>query len=171
MSQLNKKAMGKRNGPEDLLYSLSVLRPGEAKRCFRKAIFNEYPLRGPLGQPACAYCGKWHEKLTIDHVIAKSKGGPHFAKWNSAPACLACNADKSNLPVFEWWRPKQIWTPEREEYLVTWIYINSYISACTDQWEYENLMQKDWMHIDCDRLDNFKNLINNNIYSSESVMA
>ena len=50
--------MGKDNGAEELLFSLSVLRPGEAKRRFRKSIFEDYPLRGTFGHCACAYCGK-----------------------------------------------------------------------------------------------------------------
>jgi 5-methylcytosine-specific restriction endonuclease McrA len=69
------------NGPEELLHSLSELRPGDAKRRYRKSIFEDYSVGGPFGHCACAYCGKWNEKLTIDHIVPKSKGGPHFAKW------------------------------------------------------------------------------------------
>jgi hypothetical protein len=129
------------NGPENLLYSLSVLRPGEAKRRFRKSIFEDYPLRGPFNHCACAYCGRWNEKLTIDHIVPKSKGGPHFAKWNSAPSCLSCNAAKSNLPLFEWWRPQQFWSQEREDALMAWIYAHSFVSAHTAIGEWE-----EWMH-------------------------
>jgi hypothetical protein len=138
---LNKKAMGKSNGPEDLLYSLSILRPSEAKRCFRKSIFDEYPLRGHLGQSACAYCGRWYEKLTLDHVIPKSKGGPHYAKWNLVPACQRCNGAKSSQPVFEWWRPQRFWTLEREELFLSWIYSNSFISAYTEVSSWEEWME------------------------------
>ena len=129
--------MGMRNGPEALLQSLSELRPAEAKRRYRKSIFEDYGLRGPLGHCACAYCGQWNEKLTIDHIVPKSKGGPHFAKWNSAPSCLACNADKSNFSLFEWWRPKQFWSQQREEILLGWIHHHSFVSAHTDlsSWE------------------------------------
>lgn len=133
--------MGNQNGPEHLLQSLSVLRPSEAKRCFRKSIFNEYPLRGPLGQCACAYCGKWHEKLTLDHVVPKSKAGPHYAKWNLVPACQSCNGSKSSQPVFEWWRPKKFWTEERESIFLAWIYSNSFISAHTEISSWEEWME------------------------------
>ena len=134
--------MGKGNEADFLLYSLSELRPGEAKRRFRKSIFEDYPLRGPFGQCACAYCGKWTEKLTIDHIVPKSKGGPHFAKWNSGPACLDCNADKGSLPVFEWWRPQTFWTPHREETLVSWVHAHSFVSAHTDIGDWEQWMEQ-----------------------------
>jgi len=129
--------MGMRNGPEELLQSLSELRPSEAKRRFSRSIFEDYTLKGPFNHSACAYCGKWSEKLTIDHIVPKSKGGPHFAKWNSCPSCLACNADKSNLPVFEWWRPKEFWTQQREEILLAWVHHHSFVSAHTDLSDWE----------------------------------
>lgn len=129
--------MGMRNGPNELLHSLSELRPGDAKRRFRKSIFEDFPLRGPLGQAACAYCGKWHEKLTLDHIVPKSRGGAHFAKHNLVPSCLACNADKGSLPVFEWWRPLECWTVEREEILLSWVHANSFVSAHTDLSDWE----------------------------------
>ena len=129
--------MGMRNGPNELLHSLSELRPGDAKRRFRKSIFEDFPARGPLGQAACAYCGKWHEKLTLDHIVPKSRGGAHFAKHNLVPSCLACNADKGSLPVFEWWRPLECWTEEREEVLLSWIHANSFVSAHTDLSDWE----------------------------------
>lgn len=135
--------MGQENGPDSLLYSLSVLRPGDAKRRFRKSIFEDYPLRGPLGQPACAYCGKWHEKLTLDHIVPKSKGGPHYAKWNLVPACSLHNGRKGDLPVFEWWRPEAFWDENKENMLLSWVHSNSFVSAHTDiggweQWMEEN---------------------------------
>jgi hypothetical protein len=133
--------MGMRNGPDDLLHSLTELRPGEAKRRYRKSIFEDFPTKGPFGHCACAYCGVWGEKLTIDHIVPKSKGGPHFAKWNSLPACLACNASKSNSPVFEWWRPQQFWTQKREEALLMWVHSHSFVSAHTDIGDWEQWME------------------------------
>ena len=134
--------MGKSNGPDDLLHSLAELRPSEAKRRFRKSIFEDYPLRGPLGHCACAYCGKWNEKLTLDHIVPKSKGGPHFAKFNLAPSCLSCNASKSNFGLFEWWRPQRFWTEERENTLMAWIHAHSFVSAHTDQGDWEQWMEE-----------------------------
>lgn len=138
--------------PDDFLHSLSALKPSEAKRQFRKSIFAHYPLRGPFGQPACAYCGQWHEKLTLDHIVPKSKGGPHFSKWNLVPACSAHNLAKNDFPVFEWWRPQDFWTEERELILTMWVHVNSFISAHTDlgliesqrkQWPVDGSIHKD----------------------------
>jgi hypothetical protein len=119
------------NGPDELLHSLVELRPGDARRRFRKSIFEDYPLKGPFGQCACAYCGKWNEKLTLDHIVPKSKGGPHFAKYNLVPSCKSCNLDKGAERIFEWWRPQQFWTPRREEILTSWVHCNSFVSAHT----------------------------------------
>lgn len=129
------------HGPNELLHSLTELRPSEAKRQFRKGIFEDYPLRGPLGQPACAYCGKWHEKLTIDHIVPKSKGGPHYAKWNLVPACRNHNISKSDQRLFEWWRPLSCWSAEREEILLSWVHCHSFISAYTDIRDWEQWME------------------------------
>jgi 5-methylcytosine-specific restriction endonuclease McrA len=142
MLKESKNSMGGRNGPNDLLHSLVELRPAEAKRRFRKSIFEDYPLRGPLGQPACAYCGKWHEKLTLDHLVPKSKGGPHYAKWNLVPACFSCNSSKSSSSIFQWWRPMNFWAEERERVLLAWIYANSFISAYTSESDYEEWLEK-----------------------------
>lgn len=46
----------------------------------------------------CAYC-LGHKKLTMDHVIPISKGGPHTA-GNIVPACRSCNSKKLNRPVW-----------------------------------------------------------------------
>jgi hypothetical protein len=134
--------MGMRNGPDDLLHSLTELRPGEAKRRYRRSIFEDFPTKGPFGHCACAYCGVWNEKLTIDHIVPKSKGGPHFAKWNALPACLACNASKSNSPVFEWWRPQEFWTQKREDTLLSWVHAHSFVSAHTDIGTWEQWMEE-----------------------------
>lgn len=45
----------------------------------------------------CAYCGKRprQDHLTIDHVVPRSRGGPHT--WdNCVTACLGCNARKAD---------------------------------------------------------------------------
>jgi len=45
-------------------------------------------------QHRCAYCGS-AERLTIDHVLPKSRGGPDT--WeNLVAACTACNNRKGN---------------------------------------------------------------------------
>jgi 5-methylcytosine-specific restriction endonuclease McrA len=41
----------------------------------------------------CVYCGRKMKRLTQDHIIPLSKGGPHTAS-NVVPACLSCNSRK-----------------------------------------------------------------------------
>jgi NMD protein affecting ribosome stability and mRNA decay len=45
----------------------------------------------------CAYCGKSGLKLTQDHVLPLSKGGPYTAQ-NIVPACGSCNRSKYTGP-------------------------------------------------------------------------
>ena len=52
------------------------------------------------------------------------------------PACKRCNLAKTDLPVFEWWRPTYQWNQQREEILMAWTYANSFIDAHTDSAEY-----------------------------------
>ncbi len=48
---------------------------------------------------ACQYCGST-KKLTLDHVIPKSKGGPH--SWdNVVTACEPCNLKKGDKLLHE----------------------------------------------------------------------
>lgn len=136
-----------RNGPDDLLHSLVELRPSEARRRFRRAIFEDYPLRGPLGQCSCAYCGRWNEKLTIDHIVPKSKGGPHFARYNLVPSCRRCNLAKSAEAIFEWWRPQEFWSQHRENLLTAWVYHNSFVSAHTPLQDIEALAEARELYI------------------------
>ena len=43
----------------------------------------------------CQYCGISSERLSIDHILPRSRGGPH--SWdNVTTACLRCNVHKGN---------------------------------------------------------------------------
>lgn len=46
----------------------------------------------------CAYCGRTPDVMTMDHVVAISKGGNHTAS-NVVPACGPCNFAKSDGPA------------------------------------------------------------------------
>lgn len=49
----------------------------------------------------CQYCGYAGEKLTIDHVLPKSKGGQET--WeNLVTSCIDCNNCKDNRTPEEW---------------------------------------------------------------------
>jgi 5-methylcytosine-specific restriction endonuclease McrA len=43
----------------------------------------------------CQYCGSLSERLSIDHVMPRSRGGAH-AWENVTTACLRCNVHKGN---------------------------------------------------------------------------
>lgn len=49
---------------------------------------------------ACAYCGI-DEKLTVDHLIPRKKGGPDVGE-NMVWACASCNSSKGARDVLEW---------------------------------------------------------------------
>ena len=44
----------------------------------------------------CAYCGKKSKRLTIDHIVPKSRGGKSTFE-NCVASCKECNAKKSNM--------------------------------------------------------------------------
>ena len=64
----------------------------------------------------CVYCPENDKKLlTIDHVIAKAKGGQNT--WeNLVTACKSCNGDKADLTLEEY--GKEIPMPKRPHYLM-----------------------------------------------------
>jgi 5-methylcytosine-specific restriction endonuclease McrA len=48
----------------------------------------------------CQYCGRRGERLTVDHIIPRSRGGE--TTWiNVVAACLKCNLKKGNRTVEE----------------------------------------------------------------------
>lgn len=51
----------------------------------------------------CVYCGRdlTASEITIDHVIPRSRGGRND-KYNTAPACSACNQEKGPLTAAEY---------------------------------------------------------------------
>jgi hypothetical protein len=57
-------------------------------------------------QGACAYCGAMTgNRLTIDHVVALSKGGPN-TPTNIVAACKPCNTSKNATPLLDWLETK-----------------------------------------------------------------
>lgn len=60
----------------------------------------------------CVYCGESGErsKLTLDHVVPQSKGGPNT--WNNlVTSCKKCNNEKADLTLEEY--GKKIPVPKR----------------------------------------------------------
>ena len=49
----------------------------------------------------CKYCGAVDLPLTLDHVVARSRGGPDEPE-NLVPACRPCNSSKGAKSLEEW---------------------------------------------------------------------
>lgn len=87
---------------------------------FRKAVYDmTYILKG--GKHHCSYCSKNVEsnKVTLDHMYPKDTGGPTITN-NLIPACMQCNAEKSNMTVAEYKKfleIKSISVKDSKEYL------------------------------------------------------
>jgi len=68
----------------------------------------------------CAFCGvaadhqrnRGYERLTVEHVLALTKGGLDEAP-NILPACSTCNSSKNNSPVETWYRCQPFFTEAR----------------------------------------------------------
>lgn len=54
----------------------------------------------------CAYCGATGTPLQRDCVLAVSRGG-RYTLENVVPACVSCNASKSNGEVTRWLRRRR----------------------------------------------------------------
>jgi 5-methylcytosine-specific restriction endonuclease McrA len=64
-----------------------VKRPLVRRRLSRKAIFYRDGFK-------CQYCGNAAKDLTLDHIMPRSRGGPHV--WeNVVSACIPCNHTKA----------------------------------------------------------------------------
>jgi hypothetical protein len=51
---------------------------------------------------SCAYCGSKSKRLTLDHMLAESKGG--INSWrNLVPACAKCNGSKGSKNLTDWY--------------------------------------------------------------------
>ena len=64
-----------------------VRRPIVQRRLSRRAVFHR-------DKATCQYCGKQTRSLTLDHIVPRSRGGPHV--WeNVVSACIPCNHRKA----------------------------------------------------------------------------
>lgn len=68
-------------------------------------VISNKDLRRLYNQP-CANCGTM-EQLTIDHIIAISRGGRHSI-GNLQTLCLNCNSKKHTRTIMEWRMNKRI---------------------------------------------------------------
>lgn len=66
-----------------------------------RSIFDDEKIKIELSN-VCSYCGS-KEKIAIDHVIPKSKGGKDSGD-NLIPACQTCNSSKRDMDLLTWLR-------------------------------------------------------------------
>ena len=99
-------------GEGQLVFELECLQKNKARKRFRREIFDSWG--------CCAYCGA-HRPTTLDHVIARAKGGL-TVKNNLVAACAACNLRKGSLDFMEWFRSQVFWSSERELKLLAWVH-------------------------------------------------
>ena len=60
----------------------------------------------------CVYCGCKPPVLTLDHVIAKSKGG-FDVRSNLVACCRRCNKSKKSQELWQWWQSSPWWCEAR----------------------------------------------------------
>lgn len=110
--------------PQEYLQNLVELRSKDAKKRFRRSIFDEYPLKTPDGRPACAYCGGLAD--TLDHIVPKTEGG-FTERSNLIPACRAHNLNKGSSNWKDWFREQHFFCSKREQLILNWISYHSYV--------------------------------------------
>lgn len=54
-----------------------------------------------IQQGHCCYCGRLGQKLTLDHILPVTQGGPSDP-WNLALACSKCNSSKHDRTPEQW---------------------------------------------------------------------
>jgi 5-methylcytosine-specific restriction endonuclease McrA len=97
----------------------------EWRRASRRAALHpvtraQIDARFALWSNRCAFCGvdatdprnHGRERLTVEHVLALTKGGLDEAS-NIIPACTACNSSKNNSPIEDWYRQQEWFTEAR----------------------------------------------------------
>lgn len=100
------------NSPQAYVFNLQTTSSAEAKRLWRSKIKEEWGYE-------CAYCGS-QDKLTIDHIVPKAKGGPDFTK-NLLCACHDCNQDKAYSPMEDWYLSQEFFNVDRYEKIKNWM--------------------------------------------------
>ena len=96
----------------DLMFDLTCLQKGSAKKQFRDTI--KYSFGG-----LCAYC-RSERATTVDHLRPKSKGGSSL-RSNLVPACRACNHSKGSEPWLVWFKQQSFYNETAQELIEEWI--------------------------------------------------
>jgi 5-methylcytosine-specific restriction endonuclease McrA len=72
---------------------------------------------------ACAYCGRTPRTLTLDHIVAKSKGGKDIMS-NLVAVCPRCNFSKGSRPLWQWWQASPWWNEERARHFAATVLVS-----------------------------------------------
>jgi 5-methylcytosine-specific restriction endonuclease McrA len=92
---------------------LDELDPKQRRKAHRQQILQRFGGH-------CFYCWEKPERLTIDHIIPRSKGGTEY-HGNLAPSCHRCNGSKSDKEVIAWLRSQSFYSPEVEARVREWV--------------------------------------------------
>ena len=93
------------------VFNLQTTSSSEARRLWRRDIKEKWNYE-------CAYCGD-KNNLTMDLVLARSKGGTDFTK-NVVCCCLSCNQDKGHEPWEEWYFNQDFFSFKRYHKIKEW---------------------------------------------------
>ncbi|MBG46171.1 MAG: hypothetical protein CMB76_06595 [Euryarchaeota archaeon] len=94
------------------VFGLIDLSPRAARKRFRQSIKDEWG--------CCAYCGKNHVHLTIDHVKPRTHGGSSM-RSNLVPACVECNSTKGSSNWREWYKNQDFFCAKKATRIEIWI--------------------------------------------------
>lgn len=76
---------------------------------------------------ACCYCGS-RERLSLDHLIASSRGGPDTGD-NIVWSCRSCNSSKGDRDLLDWYATRSQFPP----LLLLRRYLKLVIAYCEDR--------------------------------------
>ena len=68
---------------------------------------------------SCAYCGDTESKMTIEHIVAVTKGGDNH-KSNIIPACWDCNNSKKAQDIDYWYKGQSFYSKRRMNKIIKW---------------------------------------------------
>ena len=101
-----------RQTPDDYMFNLEALTPGDAKKLWRERIKENW-------NHECAYCGS-QEDLTLDHIKPRSLGGEDTSV-NVLCACHSCNQSKGHTEWREWYEQQYFYSWERMKSIEAWM--------------------------------------------------
>jgi len=120
---LERSRRWKRNNADkvrELCRRRGALRRSARRRAVHPVTRAQIDARFAIWVNRCAFCGvdathqrnHGRERLTVEHVLALTKGGLDEAS-NIIPACTACNSSKKSSPIEDWYRQQEWFTDAR----------------------------------------------------------